>query len=183
MCLRVKLGSKQKGKRVKPEFQQEVDCLRLLGRWMLLHFRENLFLMLSRQPLQQPPIEFLTLPADYAFHFGDALRRGQAGVGIVEEGADGENPLPQVAIYAGISQVLGEWFFASAFGVRLALPAKGARQVENVFIANVKYGDRLLVRFRDAQTVAGEQLLAMKRELVAVVFLFRHPMDYSYLHA
>ena len=109
--------------------------------------RESLFLMLCHQPLQQPPIEFLTLPPDYSFNFGDALRRGQAGVGIVEEGADGENPLPQVAIYAGISQVLGDWFVASPFGVRLALQAKGARQVENVFIASVKYGDRLFVRF------------------------------------
>src|SRR5262249_37679421 len=145
--------------------------------------REGLFLMLCRQPFEQPPIEFLTLPPDYAFHFRAALRSGQAGARIVEEGTDGENPLPQVTIYAVISQVLGDWFFASPFGVCLALQAKGARQVENVFVANVKYGDRLLVRFRDAQTAAGEQLLAMKREFVTVVFLFRRPMDYSYLHA
>ena len=31
--------------------------------------------------------------------------------------------------------------------------------------------------------MTGEQLLAMERELVAVVFLFRRPMDHSYLHA
>src|ERR1041385_5122535 len=63
--------------------------------------------MLCRQPFQQPPIEFLTLPPDYAFHLRAALRSGQTGVRIVEESADRENPLPRVAIDAGISQVLG----------------------------------------------------------------------------
>src|SRR5262249_4595344 len=139
------------------EHRASVAGIGLVGLKRAASLRESLFLMLCRQPFQQPPIEFLTLPPDYAFHFGAALRTGQAGVRIVEEGADGENPLPQVAVYAGISQVLGDWFFAPPFGGCLAYQANGARQVENVFIANVKYGDGLLVRFRDAQTLAGEQ--------------------------